>query len=72
MTTRDHRARLPQLADRVFLTDGGIETTLIHHQRIDLPVVVVSRLVRAHQRVGCVAVAERAEAAAHDDRDVRP
>ena len=37
MTMRDHRARLPQLADRVFLTDGGIETTLIYHQGIDLP-----------------------------------
>ena len=29
---------LPQLAgDRVFLTDGGLETTLIFHRRIDLP-----------------------------------
>jgi homocysteine S-methyltransferase len=29
---------LPQLAgDRVFLTDGGLETTLIFHRGIDLP-----------------------------------
>src|SRR5918999_5665583 len=29
---------LPQLsADRVFVTDGGLETTLIFHQGIDLP-----------------------------------
>lgn len=31
------RASLPQLADAVFLTDGGIETTLIFHEGIDLP-----------------------------------
>ena len=36
-TTRTHRAALPQLADTVFLTDGGIETTLIYHHGIDLP-----------------------------------
>ena len=34
MTDRD---ALPQLEDRIFLTDGGIETTLIHHQGIELP-----------------------------------
>ena len=29
---------LPQLArDRVFLTDGGLETTLVFHRGIDLP-----------------------------------
>jgi S-methylmethionine-dependent homocysteine/selenocysteine methylase len=32
-----YRAALPQLADRVFLTDGGIETTLIFHEGVDLP-----------------------------------
>jgi S-methylmethionine-dependent homocysteine/selenocysteine methylase len=31
------RHALPQLADRVFLTDGGLETTLIFHDGIDLP-----------------------------------
>ena len=31
------RASLPQLADAVFLTDGGIETTLIFHEGLDLP-----------------------------------
>ncbi|HEX6651676.1 MAG TPA: hypothetical protein VF072_02950 [Thermoleophilaceae bacterium] len=30
-------ARLPQLDGDVFLTDGGIETTLIFHQGFDLP-----------------------------------
>ena len=31
------RASLPQLADAIFLTDGGIETTLIYHEGLDLP-----------------------------------
>ncbi|MEL6364857.1 MAG: homocysteine S-methyltransferase family protein [Pseudomonadota bacterium] len=29
--------RLPQLEDRLFLTDGGLETTLVFHEKIDLP-----------------------------------
>lgn len=32
-----HRLRLPQLDGHPFLTDGGIETTLIFHDGIDLP-----------------------------------
>ncbi len=32
-----HRQRLPQLDGGLFLTDGGIETTLIFHQGLDLP-----------------------------------
>ena len=32
-----YRNALPQLGDRLFLTDGGIETTLIFHDGIDLP-----------------------------------
>lgn len=32
-----YRKRLPQLEDRLFLTDGGLETTLIFHEGIDLP-----------------------------------
>lgn len=34
MTYRDH---LPQLDGGVFLTDGGLETTLIFHDGVDLP-----------------------------------
>ena len=34
----NHRHRLPQLdAARPFLTDGGLETTLIFHRGLDLP-----------------------------------
>jgi S-methylmethionine-dependent homocysteine/selenocysteine methylase len=32
-----HRDRLPQLDGGLFLTDGGIETSLIFHQGLDLP-----------------------------------
>ena len=32
-----YRNNLPQLADRLFLTDGGLETTLIFHDGIELP-----------------------------------
>ncbi len=32
-----HRNNLPQLGGRLFLTDGGIETTLIFHDGFDLP-----------------------------------
>jgi S-methylmethionine-dependent homocysteine/selenocysteine methylase len=32
-----YRNRLPQLGDALFLTDGGLETTLIFHEGLDLP-----------------------------------
>lgn len=32
-----YRNQLPQLADRLFLTDGGLETTLVFHDGIPLP-----------------------------------
>ncbi len=32
-----YRNRLPQLADSLFMTDGGLETTLVFHRGIDLP-----------------------------------
>ena len=32
-----YRNNLPQLSERLFLTDGGLETTLIFHQGINLP-----------------------------------
>ena len=36
MQTR-YRHALPQLQGEIFLTDGGIETTLIFHDGLDLP-----------------------------------
>lgn len=32
-----YRNELPQLSDNIFLTDGGIETTLIFHEGLELP-----------------------------------
>lgn len=32
-----YRTALPQLSDKLFLTDGGLETTLIFHDGYDLP-----------------------------------
>jgi S-methylmethionine-dependent homocysteine/selenocysteine methylase len=37
MTMSQYRRRLPQLDGGLFLTDGGIETTLIFHDRLKLP-----------------------------------
>ena len=32
-----YRTKLPQLSDRLFLTDAGMETTLIFHEGLELP-----------------------------------
>ena len=39
------RAHLPQTEGGLFLTDGGIETVLIHQQGIDLPAFAAFPLV---------------------------
>jgi homocysteine S-methyltransferase len=42
-----HRDRLPQLdADRPFLADGGLETTLIFHRGLDLPLFAAFTLLK--------------------------
>jgi homocysteine S-methyltransferase len=41
-----YRGGLPQLAGRLFLTDGGIETTLIFHDGLDLPYFAAFHLLR--------------------------
>jgi S-methylmethionine-dependent homocysteine/selenocysteine methylase len=41
-----YRNRLPQLGDRLFLTDGGLETTLIFHDKIELPHFAAFDLLR--------------------------
>jgi S-methylmethionine-dependent homocysteine/selenocysteine methylase len=40
-----YRARLPQLSDKVFLTDGGFETTLIFHEGLELPLFMAFPLL---------------------------
>lgn len=32
-----YRQHLPQMSNRLFITDGGLETTLIFHEGVDLP-----------------------------------
>lgn len=42
-----YRSSLPQLTPHLFLTDGGIETTLIYHDGIDLPEFAAFHLLRS-------------------------
>jgi len=41
-----YRSGLPQLEGDLFITDGGIETTLIFHQGLDLPAFAAFALLR--------------------------
>jgi S-methylmethionine-dependent homocysteine/selenocysteine methylase len=41
-----YRKRLPQLGDDLFLTDGGLETTLIFHDGLSLPCFAAFDLLR--------------------------
>ena len=41
-----YRTALPQLSDGIFLTDGGIETTLIFHEGLHLPDFAAFHLLR--------------------------
>ena len=46
---RKSRRRLPQLDGRLFLADGGLETTLIFHNGLDLPHFAAFDLLRTQQ-----------------------
>jgi hypothetical protein len=41
-----YRRRLPQLEGGLFLTDGGLETTLIFHKGVELPHFAAFDLLR--------------------------
>ena len=41
-----YRNRLPQLKDQLFITDGGLETTLIYHDGLDLPAFAAFDLLK--------------------------
>ena len=50
MTTKaKYRKSLPQHAGALFLTDGGIETTLIFQDGLELPYFAAFHLLRAAQ-----------------------
>lgn len=44
-----YRHALPQLSNDIFLTDGGIETTLIFHQGLALPCFAAFDLLSSHK-----------------------
>ena len=46
-----YRARLPQLSDKLFLTDAGMETCLIFHDGIDLPLFASFDLLKSGEGV---------------------
>ena len=47
-----YRSNLPQLADGTFLSDGGMETTLIFHEGADLPHFASFVSARARRKDG--------------------
>ena len=51
----DYRARVPQLeSDDVFLTDGGLETTLIFHKGLELPAFAAFDLLKDEDGVAAL------------------
>lgn len=49
MTTSKYRCHLPQLGETRLLTDGGIETTLIFHDGLDLPLFAAFALLESDE-----------------------
>jgi len=49
-----YRNRLPQLGDDLFLTDGGLETTLVFHQGVDLPCFAAFDLIKDEEGLGAL------------------
>ncbi|MDO3381620.1 homocysteine S-methyltransferase family protein [Gilvimarinus algae] len=48
---RKYQEALPQLGEALFLTDGGLETTLIFHNQVDLPLFAAFDLVKSAEGV---------------------
>ena len=58
-----YRDALPQLGDALFLTDGGIETTLIFHDGFELPYFAAyDLLTREDGEAACAATSSRTSA----------
>ncbi|HEX8288632.1 MAG TPA: homocysteine S-methyltransferase family protein [Pyrinomonadaceae bacterium] len=49
--TAKYRNNLPQLAEGIFLTDGGLETTLIFHKKLELPHFMAFPLLETEEGV---------------------
>lgn len=41
-----YRTRLPQIKDQLFVTDGGLETTLVFHEGVELPAFAAFDLLK--------------------------
>lgn len=50
-TTSKYRKRLPQPGDRLFVTDGGLETTLVFHDGLDLPCFAAFDLLKDEEGI---------------------
>ena len=46
-----YRHRLPQLRNTLFLTDGGLETTLVFHENVELPYFAAFDLLRTAEGI---------------------
>jgi homocysteine S-methyltransferase len=46
---KNYRNSLPQLGEELFLTDGGLETTLIFHEGLDLPNFAAFHLLKTSE-----------------------
>lgn len=46
-----YRNNLPQLKDKLFVTDGGLETTLVFHEQLDLPLFAAFDLLKDEQGI---------------------
>jgi S-methylmethionine-dependent homocysteine/selenocysteine methylase len=53
-TMPKYRHDLPQLSQGLFLTDGGIETTLIFHEGLELPYFAAFHLLRSEDGVAAL------------------
>lgn len=49
-----YRNRLPQLSSDLFLTDGGLETTLVFHEGIELPFFAAFTLLDSREGLACL------------------
>jgi S-methylmethionine-dependent homocysteine/selenocysteine methylase len=65
-----YRQGLPQLEDRLFLTDGGIETTLIFHRGLDLPLFAAFVLLKAEAGAGALREYYEPYVALADEQDL--
>jgi len=50
-TAAKYRSNLPQLSDKIFLTDAGMETTLIFQEGVDLPLFASFDLLKSNEGI---------------------